>query len=135
MTRRDDQLISIYSKIFYKVGLSPSKKCALFASLKALFGFTDLLGHNYLLVNHLLLIFKYNADNSSVNNTLSFQSLKCVISQIKYIEETMSKNDVKGALSSLRQFLAIGSPLKMMKNAFYFTSKALFVLKIFKFLS
>ena len=41
----------------------------------------------------------------------------------------------KGALSGLRQFLAAGSPLKMMKNAFYFTSKALFVLKIFKFLS
>ena len=42
---------------------------------------------------------------------------------------------VKGALSSLRQFLAIESPLKRMKNAFYFTSKALFFLKIFKFLS
>ena len=32
-------------------------------------------------------------------------------------------------------FLAIESPLKMMKNGFYFTSKALFVLKIFQFLS
>ena len=42
---------------------------------------------------------------------------------------------IKGALSGLRQFLAAESPLKMMKNAFYFTSKALFVLKIFKFLS
>ena len=31
--------------------------------------------------------------------------------------------------------MAAESPLKMMKNAFYFTSKALFVLKIFKFLS
>ena len=39
----------------------------------------------------------------------------------------------KGALSGLSQFLAIESPLKMMKDAFYFTSKALFVLKIFKF--
>ena len=29
----------------------------------------------------------------------------------------------------------IESPLKMMKNAFYFILKALFVLKIFKFLS
>ena len=29
----------------------------------------------------------------------------------------------------------IESPLKMMKNAFYFNLKALFVLKIFKFLS
>ena len=41
----------------------------------------------------------------------------------------------KGALSGLRQFLALESPLKMMKNAFYFTSKALFVPKILKFLS
>ena len=40
----------------------------------------------------------------------------------------------KGALSGLRQFLAIKSPLKMMKNAFCFTSKGLFILKIFKFL-
>ena len=41
----------------------------------------------------------------------------------------------KDALSGLRKFLATESPLKMMKNAFYFTSKTLFVLKIFKFLS
>ena len=41
----------------------------------------------------------------------------------------------KDALSGLRQFLAAESPLKMMKNAFYLTSKGLFVLKIFKFLS
>ena len=41
----------------------------------------------------------------------------------------------KGALSGLRQFLAAESPLKMTRNVFYFTSKALFVLKIFKFLS
>ena len=39
------------------------------------------------------------------------------------------------ALSGLRQFLAFESPLKVMKNAFNFTLKALFVLKIFKFLS
>ena len=42
---------------------------------------------------------------------------------------------LKGVLSGLRQILAIESPLKMMKNAFYFTSKVHFVLKIFKFLS
>ena len=41
----------------------------------------------------------------------------------------------QGALSGLRQFLATGRPLKMMKNAFYFILKALSVLKIFKFLS
>ena len=33
------------------------------------------------------------------------------------------------------KFLITEIPLKMMKNAFYFTLKALFVLKIFKFLS
>ena len=39
---------------------------------------------------------------------------------------------VKGGLSGLRKFLVIESLLKMMKNASYFTSKAPFVLKIFK---
>ena len=42
---------------------------------------------------------------------------------------------IKGTLSGLRQFLATESPLKLMKNAFYFTLKALFVLKVSKFLS
>ena len=46
-----------------------------------------------------------------------------------------SLSGFKGALLGLRQFLATESPLKMMKNAFYFLSKALFVLKVFKFLS
>ena len=42
---------------------------------------------------------------------------------------------LKGALSGVRQFLTTESSLKMMKNAFYFTFEALFLLKIFKFLS
>ena len=42
---------------------------------------------------------------------------------------------LKDALSGLKQFLENASPLKMMKNAFYFTLKTLFVLKISKFLS
>ena len=42
---------------------------------------------------------------------------------------------LKYALSGLRQFLATEIPLKMIKNAFYFTLKACLVLKIFKFLS
>ena len=37
---------------------------------------------------------------------------------------------IKSALAGLRQVLATGSPLEMMKNAFYFTLKALFFLKI-----
>ena len=47
----------------------------------------------------------------------------------------ISKICVKGALSGLRQFLAAESPLKIIRNAFHFTLKALFVLKTFKFLS
>ena len=39
---------------------------------------------------------------------------------------------IKGALAGLRKFLATEIPLKVMKNAFYFTSKALSVLKILK---
>ena len=42
---------------------------------------------------------------------------------------------VKGALSGLTQVLATESPLKMVKNAFYFILKAPFILKIFKLLS
>ena len=45
------------------------------------------------------------------------------------------KCDFKGALSGKIQFVATKSPSKMIKNTFYFTSKALFILKIFKFLS
>ena len=42
---------------------------------------------------------------------------------------------IKNILSGLRQFLATESPIQMMKNAFYFALKVLFVLKIFQFLS
>ena len=41
----------------------------------------------------------------------------------------------KGVPSGLRPFLTTESPLKTMKNAFYFTLKILFVLEILKFLS
>ena len=46
--------------------------------------------------------------------------------------------DLKVGLSPSKKFIFIcfsESPLKMMKNAFYFILKALMVLKIFKFLS
>ena len=42
---------------------------------------------------------------------------------------------VKGALLCLRPFFATGSLLKMIKNDFHSTSKALSVLKIIKFSS
>ena len=41
----------------------------------------------------------------------------------------------KGALTGLRQIFGNWKPFEMIENAFYFTSKAFFVLKIFKFLS
>ena len=44
-------------------------------------------------------------------------------------------NIFKHALSGLRQILATENPLKMKKKAFYFTLKALFILKISRFLS
>ena len=56
------------------------------------------------------MINSFNSDNSNITN-------------------------IKGTPSILRQSLASESPLKMMKDAFYFILKALFGLKIFKFLS
>ena len=53
---------------------------------------------------------------------------------ILFISKVLSSN-IKGTLTGLTYVLATESPLKMMKNAFYFTTKALFVLKTFKFLS
>ena len=76
---------------------------------------------------------------------LTLISKNVYIDKLNYIVDKYNKTyhrkiktnpvDIKGALSGLRQFLTTESPLKMMKNVFYFTSKALFVLKIFKFLS
>ena len=47
----------------------------------------------------------------------------------------MLRQTIKDTLSGLRQFLEIEGPLKMMKNAIYFTLKSLFILKILKVLS
>ena len=67
----------------------------------------------------------YNSTELSVDWTSrEFQNQSIVFSR-----------KIKATLSDLRQFLATESPLIMMKNAFYFTLKILFVLKIFKFLS
>ena len=40
----------------------------------------------------------------------------------------------KGVLSGLRQLVTSEIPLKMIKNAFYFMLKAIFVLKVFAIL-
>ena len=57
------------------------------------------------------------------------------IAEVRWIIPDAIMMGVKGTLSGLRQFLAAESPLKLMKNALYFTSKYVFVLKIFKFMS
>ena len=71
----------------------------------------EALDQNYIIVNRLLLIFKDNVYNSRVNNTLSFQSLKCSISQIKYIEQTISEND-------LNKKIKISNKWKLIDNVF-----------------
>ena len=58
-----------------------------------------------------------------------------ILEQAKEAKQDYMLQFLKGAPLGLREFLATGSPSKIMKNAFYFTLKALFVLKIFKFLS
>ena len=50
---------------------------------------------------------------------------------VSLVQEFHIPKLLKGALSGLRQFLTTDSPLKIMKNVFYFTSKAHFVLKNF----
>ena len=94
-----------------------SEKVALpvLSSQSAIFGFTDVLDHNYLLVNHLLLIFKYNIYNSRVDNTLRLQSLRCVISQIKYIEEPISNNDLNKKRKISKKWKLIDSLLVIKK--------------------
>ena len=49
---------------------------------------------NYVLLNHLLLIFKFNIYISKVNNNLNFQSPKCVLSGIKCIDQATSNDDI-----------------------------------------
>ena len=102
---------------------------------------------------------------ASSRNLLSYGTKYSRMNQVKFVKDSLSKIwsefplghvleyfvqyvdnpcsvlqrkdfiEIKGALSSLRKFLRTESPLKMMKNAFYFTLKARLVLKIFKFLS
>ena len=77
--------------------------------------------------------------STAEKNVMSFRRRACNLigqadqkfsTQIMYLYEK-----IKDALSGLRQFLAIERSLKVIKNAFYFTSKSLFVLKVFEFLS
>ena len=50
-----------------------------------------------------------------------------------FLDISQFRTIFKAHFKSQKQFLTTESPSKMMKNAFYFTLKALFVLKIFDF--
>ena len=71
-------------------------------------------------------------ETSQLGRFNGFSTHKKMISEDNVIEESC---DFKGALSGLRKVVVTENLLKMMKNAFYFASKALFVLKIFHALS
>ena len=70
-------------------------------------------------------------------DAFSLKPLHRSVSLSHLILETTMKATIyfKGGLQGLRKFLASENPLKRMKNAFYFTLKAVFFLKIFKYLS
>ena len=72
-----------------------------------------------------------NMSRHDVNSILCYVS-KCNSTHLHRAVFIKLVSLIKGTLSGLRQFLATKSPLKIMKNALYFTSKALFILKIFK---
>ena len=63
------------------------------------------------------------------------ENITFIVTQDLTLWQTLAEVWLKDTLSGLRQFSPTESPLKMRKNAFYFTLKTLFVQKIFKFLS
>ena len=88
----------------------------------------------------LLLIIQRKCDTFRCGRTDSFKHDLCCIyqrqSQIHRSSHWRCSIETvifEGAPSSLRQFLATENSLKIMKNAFYFTLKALLVLKILDF--
>ena len=80
----------------------------------------ELIGTVCFLHNYRKLILSFEFSQSRAKN----QVKKCY---------TLGKVTLKAHSKVWDKFLASEHPLKKMKNAFYFTSKTLFVLKIFKF--
>ena len=64
-------LHKLYGTNFDYIYLSEKVALPVLTPQSVIFGFIDTLDHNYLLVNHLLLTFKYNLYNSRFNNTHS----------------------------------------------------------------
>ena len=79
---------------------------------------------------------KYGHKYSKYKTFLSIVMLICIKQHLSNICSSIHER-VKVGLSPSKNICVIcliESPLKMMKNAFYFILKALFILKIFKFL-
>ena len=68
--------------------------------------------------------------NLSDKGQVSFMLCSSKANTSESFNQNIIKIVIEGALSGLKQVLATERPLKTMKNAFYFTLKALFVLKI-----
>ena len=65
-----------------------------------------ILGHidlpdDYLLINHLILVYKFYIYNSRNRGYLNMEHLKAIIDTTKRIEEEISKHEVKNDLSIL----------------------------------
>ena len=59
----------------------------------AIFGFIDIENQNYIIINHLHLIFKYNIYKSRTYKSLNFLYLKSDIKKVINTEETISLKD------------------------------------------
>ena len=88
-------------------------------------------------------LFSKNCCRKLLKKNLKYKSIlyNCTGLSVDWISREFQNQGIvfsrknQGTLSDLRQFLTTESPLLMIRNAFYFTLKALFVLKIFKFSS
>ena len=61
----------------------------------AMFGFIDTRQGNCVIINHLLLIFKFSVYKSRDLKTLNFLRLKSDIIKIRHIEENLYRNDIQ----------------------------------------
>ena len=61
----------------------------------AMFGFIDNQLQNRVIINHLLLICKFNVYKSRDLKTLNFLRLKLDVTKIRQIEETLCLNDIR----------------------------------------
>ena len=126
MLQRKDQLINFLVAYFLRHWLFKTKKTLSIFGRITLYLLETTTG-NYSMLKGLKIFLKSVGHLGFLGrNILILDNAKMLTNHLKYI---------KGALSGLRQFLTTESPLKMMKNAFYFILKVLFVLKTFKFLS